>query len=175
MACTMTISISTILSITFPTRAIPGSTSRLPVATFTLPPARARGRTVDPRTASRKFFPARESGTCWTIGARRAATTGRIGSTRCANIFLSFFEADFVLELERRPSDQAELFQPVLALFDDLIVVDPDITPAGEHVDVGLGFPVGVSLAAIGITERKVHTREFFILKQNPDHFCYPA
>jgi len=38
----------------------------------------------------------------------------------------------------------------VLTFFDDLVVVDPDVALAGKHVDVRLGFPLRVSLAAIG-------------------------
>src|SRR5437879_1694944 len=63
------------------------------------------------------------------------------------------------------------MLELVAAFFDDLVVVDPDVALAGEHVDMSLGFPVSVSLAAIGIPESEVHSGEFFILKQNPDHF----
>src|SRR6266567_1064587 len=170
MACTTTIFISTIPSITFPTRVIPGSMSRLPVATFTLPPAPVRGKTARPRTASRKFFPAKESATRWTTGVRRAATTGRIGRTRCASTFRIFSNCCDWTVLGGRGLMQAQMLELVAALFDDLVVINPDVAVAGEHVDVGPGFPVGVSLTAIRITEGEMHSRKFFILKQNPDH-----
>src|SRR6266699_671346 len=168
--CTTTIFISTIPSITSRTPAIPGSINKSPVATFTSAPVRVPGRTAGPPTASLKFSPARGSATRSTTGARRAATTGRTGNTRCANTSRSFSESDFPGGLERTSSGEAEVFELVVTFFDDLVSVNPDVALAGEHVDVGFRFPVGVSLAAVGIAESDVDTGEFFILKQNTDH-----
>src|SRR5437899_2979056 len=67
-------------------------------------------------------------------------------------------------------SSQAEVSKLVAAFFDDLVVVDPHVALAGEYVDVRLRFPVGVGLTAVGISERYMHARKFFILKQNADH-----
>ena len=52
----------------------------------------------------------------------------------------------------------------VFAFGDDLIGVDPDVAVAGEDIDVGFGFPVGVSLAAVGVAEGDVDAGEFFVL-----------
>ena len=59
----------------------------------------------------------------------------------------------------------------VVALGDNPIAVNPHVAITRENVHVRFRFPVGVGLAAIGIAERDVHSREFFILQQNPDHF----
>src|SRR6266436_8512495 len=58
----------------------------------------------------------------------------------------------------------------VLAFFDDLIVVDPDVALSGKHVNVRLGFPVGMGLASVGVSKRDVHAGKFFILQKNADH-----
>ena len=65
---------------------------------------------------------------------------------------------------------EAEVVQLVVAFGDDLIVVDPDVAVAGEDIDVGSGFPVGVGLAAVGIAEGNVDAGEFFVLQQNSNH-----
>ena len=59
----------------------------------------------------------------------------------------------------------------VFAFGDDLVGVDPDVAVAGEDVDVGLGFPVGVGLAAVGIAEGDVNAGKFFVLEKDADHF----
>jgi hypothetical protein len=58
----------------------------------------------------------------------------------------------------------------VVALGDYLVVVDPDITVAGEHVDVGARFPLSVGLAAVGVAESEVDARKFFVLEKDADH-----
>ena len=63
-----------------------------------------------------------------------------------------------------RDSGEAEVVELVLPLGDDLVGVDPDIAIAGEDVDVGFGFPVGVSLTAVWVAESNVHAREFLVL-----------
>ena len=62
------------------------------------------------------------------------------------------------------------MVQLVVAFGDDLILVDPDIAIAGKDIHVRFGFPVGMSLAAIGIAEGDVYAGKFFILKKNADH-----
>lgn len=59
----------------------------------------------------------------------------------------------------------------VVAFGDDLVVVDPDVTFAGENIDVRSGFPVGVSLRTVGVAEGEVNAGEFFVLEQNANHF----
>src|SRR5258708_29693977 len=66
---------------------------------------------------------------------------------------------------------EAEVVELVAAFGDDLVGVDPDVAVAGEDVDVGAGFPVGVGLAAVGVAEGDVHAGEFFVLKEDADHF----
>src|SRR5258708_37887787 len=66
---------------------------------------------------------------------------------------------------------EAEVVEVVAAFGDDLVGVDPDVAVAGEDVDVGAGFPVGVGLAAVGVAEGDVHAGEFFVLKEDADHF----
>src|SRR5216684_5006799 len=66
---------------------------------------------------------------------------------------------------------EAEVVELVAAFGDDLVLVDPDVAVAGEDVDVGAGFPVGVGLAAVGVAEGDVHAGEFFVLKEDADHF----
>jgi len=61
----------------------------------------------------------------------------------------------------RKDSSQAEVSELVVALFDDLVVVDPHVALAGEHVDVRLRFPVGVGLAAVRISERNMNAGNF--------------
>jgi hypothetical protein len=53
----------------------------------------------------------------------------------------------------------------VVALFDDLVFIDPDVAIARQHIHVRLGFPVRVGLAAVGIPESDMHARKFFVLK----------
>src|SRR5713226_1939791 len=66
---------------------------------------------------------------------------------------------------------EAEVVELVAAFGDDLVLVDPDVAVAGEDVDVGAGFPVGVGLAAVGVAEGDVHAGKLFVLKKNADHF----
>src|ERR1700757_3935975 len=70
-----------------------------------------------------------------------------------------------------RVSGETEVAELVVALGDDLVGVDPDVAIAGEDVDVGFGFPVGVSLTAVWVAEGDVHAGEFFVLQKNADHF----
>ena len=65
-------------------------------------------------------------------------------------------------EIERR--------QLIAASGDDLHIVDPHIAVAREHVDMGLRFPVGTGLAAVGIAEGQMNTGNFFVLQQDADH-----
>src|SRR5258708_6066552 len=170
-ACTTTIFISTIPSITSQTRAIPGSTARLQVATFTSAPVRVRGRTAGRPTASPKFSPAKASAIRWTTGARRAATTGPTGSIRCANTSRNSSEGRWHrFDVWERILAQAQMLELISPFFDDLVVVDPDVALARKHVNVRLGCPVTVRLAAVRIAEGDMHAGEFFILKKNPDH-----
>src|SRR2546421_9696283 len=66
---------------------------------------------------------------------------------------------------------QAERIETIAALLDDLIVIDPHVAAAGEHVDVRARLPIGVRLAAVGIAKSEMHAGEFFVLEQNNDHF----
>src|SRR2546430_3105837 len=169
--CTTTIFTSIIPSITSRTPAIPGSFTRSRAVTFTSVLVRVHGRTVGLPTASQKFSPAKASATRWTIGARRAATIGRTGNTRCGNT--SRNSSRNCLSLFRclgKDLAKAQMLELVVALFDDLVVVDPYVAVASKHVNVRLGFPVRVRLAAVGIAEGDMNAREFFILKQNTDH-----
>ena len=59
----------------------------------------------------------------------------------------------------------------VFAFGDDLVGVDPDVALAGQDIDVGFRFPVGVGLAAVGIAEGNMHAGKFFVLEQDADHF----
>src|ERR1700736_4911199 len=72
---------------------------------------------------------------------------------------------------ERKPYLEAEVVELVAAFGDDLVLVDPDVAVAGEDVDVGARFPVGMGLVAVGIAEGDVDAREFFVLQQDADHF----
>ena len=65
---------------------------------------------------------------------------------------------------------QSQMLHQVAALGYHLIVVDPHVAVAGEHVHVRFGFPVGVCLAAVGIAESDVHAGKFFVLQQHADH-----
>src|SRR5271154_3988151 len=67
-------------------------------------------------------------------------------------------------------SGEAEVVELVAAFFDDLVVVDPDVALAGEDIDVGSGFPVGVGLAAVGIAEGEGHAGEFFVFLEKKNH-----
>ena len=58
---------------------------QLACATSTSARAQVNGRTAAPRIDCLRSFPARESAIPWTTGVLKAATTGLIGSTRCAN------------------------------------------------------------------------------------------
>ena len=62
------------------------------------------------------------------------------------------------------------MIELVVAFFDDLVVVDPNVALAGEDVNVRFGSPIGVGLAAVGISECEVHAGKFIILEQNADH-----
>src|SRR6266849_636619 len=168
-ACTTTIFISTIPSIISRTPANPGSTSKSLLVTFTSRRERVLGKIAGLRTAYQKFSPARGYAIRWTTGARRAAMTGRTGSTRCENIFPSYSEFCFRGD-GRKASGQAEVSELVVAFFDHLVIVNPHIALASKHIDVRLGFPVSVGLAAVRISERNMNAGEFFILKQNADH-----
>src|SRR5260370_19504929 len=66
---------------------------------------------------------------------------------------------------------EAEVVQLVAGFGDDLVLVDPDVAVAGEDVYVGAGFPVGVGLAAVGVAEGDVDAGEFFVLKEDANHF----
>ena len=66
---------------------------------------------------------------------------------------------------------EAEVVELVFAFGDDLVGVDPDVAPAGQHIDVGFGFPVGVGLAAIRVPKRNVHAGKLLVLEQDADHF----
>lgn len=61
-------------------------------------------------------------------------------------------------------SVQAEVFKLVTALFDDLVVIDPHVALAGEHIHVRSRLPIRVCLAAVGISERQVHAGKLFVL-----------
>jgi len=54
--------------------------------------------------------------------------TGRSGNTRCANTFLGFSKRDSCADCaERITLAEAEVFELVAALFDDLIIINPDV------------------------------------------------
>lgn len=56
------------------------------------------------------------------------------------------------------------MIQLVTAFGDYLVLIDPDVAVARQHVDMSLGFPIRMGLAAVWIAERDVHAREFLIL-----------
>ena len=97
-------------------------------------------------SAVARFLRARGFIIIWTIGDRRAGTTGRTGSIRCGNTSRSCFSRQ-ASQLSRRTAHrqeclcdlklrQAESFQHVAALRDYLLVVDPDVAAARQDVDV---------------------------------------
>ena len=55
---------------------------------------------------------------------------------------------------------------------DDLLIVDPHIAVASEHINVRARLPVGVCLAAIGIAKREVDARHLLVLQQDADHLA---
>ena len=57
------------------------------------------------------------------------------------------------------------MIELVVAFGYDLVVVDPDVAVAGEDVDVRFGFPVGVSLAAVGVAKGDMDAGKFFVLQ----------
>jgi hypothetical protein len=59
---------------------------------------------------------------------------------------------------------EAQVIELVVAFFDDLVVVDPNIAISRKNVDVGAGFPVRVRLTAVRVAKRDVHARKFLIL-----------
>src|SRR5882724_7370444 len=62
------------------------------------------------------------------------------------------------------------MFELVLAFFNDLVIIDPDVALARQHVNVRFGFPVGMGLGSVGVSKRDVHAGKFFILQKNADH-----
>src|SRR5439155_13582208 len=67
-------------------------------------------------------------------------------------------------------SSQSKRTEQILPSFDDRRVVDPDVTFTREHVDVRARAPRRARLVPVGIAERQVYARHFFILQQNADH-----
>jgi len=57
----------------------------------------------------------------------------------------------------------------VVALGNNLVVVDPHVTIPRQHIHVSLRLPVCVGLAAVGIAEGEVHPGKLFILQDVAD------
>src|SRR5580704_3389218 len=71
-----------------------GSTGNTPRAIFISLPEPANGNTAVRPTAFRRFSPAKEFATPWTIGVPKVATTGPTGNTKCANTSAASFNRD---------------------------------------------------------------------------------
>ena len=67
-------------------------------------------------------------------------------------------------------SEKSEMVELVTAAIDHLVFVNPNIALSSEHIDVRLGGPVGVGLAAIRIAEGQMHAGKFFVLQKHADH-----
>ena len=62
-------------------------------------------------------------------------------------------------------SGEAQVVELIATLIDHLVLIDPNIAFASEHIDVGLGGPVRVGLTAVRIAEGQMHAGEFFVLE----------
>ncbi len=113
-----------------------------------------------PSTGSRQFCRRREFPIIWTIGGRKAGTTGRIGNIRCGSTSPGCFS----------PLGQPEAVEQIAALTNHLLFVDPDIASARQHVHMRSRTPRCMRLAAVRIAESKMHARQFLILQQHTNH-----
>src|SRR5438874_6303043 len=64
----------------------------------------------------------------------------------------------------------SKFLHPVFTTGNHLLVVDPHVARAREHVDVGARLPVGARLAPVRIAEGEMDTRRFFVLQEDADH-----
>src|SRR6266403_876995 len=88
----------------------------------------------------------------------------------CASIRSSRFVMSSIKVLPAPCGLQTQVVELIAALGDDLVSINPDIAVASQDVNMGAGFPVGVGLAAVRVTEGDVHAGKFFVLKENADH-----
>src|ERR1700716_2867744 len=65
---------------------------------------------------------------------------------------------------------QSETAHDVTAACDDLLIVDPDVAAAREHVDVRARFPRRAGLAPVRVAEGEVDAGDLLVLQQHADH-----
>ena len=69
-----------------------------------------------------------------------------------------------IYEEKSRTSGKSEVIELVAAAINDLVLIDPNIALASQHIDMRFGGPVRVGLAAIRITEGQMDAGKFFVL-----------
>src|ERR1700730_12269082 len=67
-------------------------------------------------------------------------------------------------------SGKPQMVELIAAAINHLVLINPNIALASQHIDVLLGGPVRVGLAAIRIAEGEMHAGKFFVLQKDADH-----
>src|SRR5271155_2429305 len=109
----------------------------------------APGKTADLQGAWPASSAAKESQITWMIGKNKAATTGRTGNIKCANTSSAYSE-DFGSGLLH-----PEQTKDVSSLLNHLILINPNITPARQHIHMRHRRPIRMRLRSIRIPKRQ--------------------